>query len=253
MQYFDRLVHDLNNRRDRRSSVSVLLLAYTVAPEAVFPTQLQEASNALLYLLNDCNRSPQDIMITGDSAGGNLALALLSHILHPHPEVPKVSLSAPLRGVFLYSPWVSFSTKHPSYTHNATKDLLDASTLIKWTSMFLGTITSDDEAPVADVANNDTHAEPLLAEPSWWQMLPEVTDEMLIFAGGDEIFVDGIRELGDVLQKSWKEGGGEEQRVKMLVGRREAHIGPIMDVMIGIKEKSESQIAIEGWLMSRLV
>lgn len=50
------------------------------------------------------------IVIAGDSAGGNLTLGLISHLLHPHPDVPKVELSGPLATTILISPWVKFTT-----------------------------------------------------------------------------------------------------------------------------------------------
>ncbi|KAF2711936.1 alpha/beta-hydrolase [Pleomassaria siparia CBS 279.74] len=94
-KYFTRLVDDLNATAGTKR-VAVLVLAYQLAPEATYPTQLQEAATILSYLLTETARSPADIFITGDSAGGGLSLSLLSHILYPHPDVLRIELSVPL-------------------------------------------------------------------------------------------------------------------------------------------------------------
>ena len=138
MQYLGRLAKDLNSGQGRTSTVSVLLLAYTLVPEARYPTQLNQAATALSYLLYDQKRDPSSIVIGGDSAGGNLALSLLSHILHPRPDTPRLTLTSPLRGALLISPWVNFSTKHSSYVRNAGKDSLVENMLRKWGAMYLG-------------------------------------------------------------------------------------------------------------------
>ncbi|KAF1831404.1 alpha/beta-hydrolase [Decorospora gaudefroyi] len=93
--YMSRLLADLNDRKSRRS-VGVLFVAYTLAPEGTHPTQLREAVIVLSYLVTKTGRSPSEILISGDSAGGNLAIALLSHILHPHPGVVALKLQRAL-------------------------------------------------------------------------------------------------------------------------------------------------------------
>ena len=75
-RHLDRLVEDLKNQGGSLS-VAVLMLAYTLVPEAVYPTQLREAAIVLAHLVQDTGRSPSNIFIAGDSAGGNLCLSLL--------------------------------------------------------------------------------------------------------------------------------------------------------------------------------
>jgi acetyl esterase/lipase len=51
---------------------------------------------------------PENIIIYGDSGGGNLAAALTSHLLHSHPStttpINPIILTAHLRGLILQSP-----------------------------------------------------------------------------------------------------------------------------------------------------
>jgi len=63
-------------------------------------------------------------MISRGSAGGGLAMALLSHILHPRPGMSPVDLESPLLGAVLYSPFIRFSTKFNSCTPNQDSDTL---------------------------------------------------------------------------------------------------------------------------------
>ncbi|OJD32075.1 lipase thioesterase family protein [Diplodia corticola] len=75
--------------------LAALVLHYDVAPFAAYPRQLGQAARLLNYVLRALRVPPRNVILGGDSAGGNLALALLSHVLHPHPEaaaVPRVEL-----------------------------------------------------------------------------------------------------------------------------------------------------------------
>lgn len=81
------------------------------------------------------------VFIGGDSAGGNLALALLSHILHPHPKFEdelRVKLSAPLAGAILTSPWVKFPTTDDSAKRNEGGDFICKPAGDRWAAAFNG-------------------------------------------------------------------------------------------------------------------
>jgi acetyl esterase/lipase len=60
----------------------MIAINYRLAPQNQFPAGLQDALAAYLYLLNPPKDAgfeplnPKDIVITGDSAGGGLSLAL---------------------------------------------------------------------------------------------------------------------------------------------------------------------------------
>ncbi|KAF9636726.1 putative alpha beta hydrolase fold protein [Lasiodiplodia theobromae] len=138
------LIHDLNNNSattpgngDGKTQLAALVLHYDVAPFAAYPRQLSQAAQLLNHVLRSLRFAPSNVLIGGDSAGGNLTLALLSHVLHPHPEVPIVDLAPDeagedggegsenrLRAAVLISPWVSFDTSTASYARNATRDMI---------------------------------------------------------------------------------------------------------------------------------
>jgi len=122
--------------------------------------------------------------LTGDSAGGNLILGVLSHITHPHPDlsIPRLTLPSSLKGAILISPWASFSTTGESYTQNHYLDPIHPKAISQWSSAFLG--VSVPSTP---------YSEPVIAPSTWWAHLP--VSEVLIVYGGDETLADGIREF----------------------------------------------------------
>ena len=79
------------------------------------------------------------IFIAGDSAGGNMAFSLMSHLLHPHAEVTnKISMDEPLAGAILISPWVKFPPDDDSIKRNATSDMVTPDAAKRWSSLFMG-------------------------------------------------------------------------------------------------------------------
>ena len=124
----------------------------------------------------------------GDSAGGNLALGLVSHLLHPHPEIAAIKIEQPLRAAILMSPWVSFSTDWPSSKGNAQKDLVVNDLADVWSTAFLAG------------RERDGWNEPLSASGHWWQGLENVVSEVLVQGGADEILIDSIKELAKRLE-----------------------------------------------------
>ncbi|KAG8157354.1 hypothetical protein KVR01_012738 [Diaporthe batatas] len=106
-----------------RDKVAVAVLQYTLAPQARFPTQLCQAASGLAHLLRAGVR-PSQLVVGGDSAGGNLAAQLLGHLLHPYPLAERVVLDEPLAGAFLVSPFVSRNVRARSFVDGRPCDML---------------------------------------------------------------------------------------------------------------------------------
>jgi len=243
LQYLLALVNSLSSAGQ---SINCLVLAYTLAPEGEFPTQLREAVELLNHLVTAEHRAASSLILGGDSAGGNLTLSVLSHALHPHAAVPKLAAAEPFRAALLVSPWVSFDTCHASYARNAECDILPAPTLLRWSSMFLG------KAKRAGIVMGDSYSEPLLAEPGWWAGASGVVDEVLVWFGGGEVFEDGIRAFVEKFTEGWVAGGGERKKVDVIVTPRNAHDEPIFDLLLGQKTKGPAAVAIDEWVKARL-
>lgn len=176
--HFEFWLNVLKNLNKNGHDIAVFFPRYTQSPHATYPTQLRQAAGALQYILNETGRSPSNIVVGGDSAGGNLALALLLHLSHPHPEIDPISLSSPLAGVFGLAPWVNFSTDWPSFKENAYKDILTERVLNEWSGTYHGG------------KEHDAWSEPDRAPAEWWS--DAKTERILLLAGSDELLLSPI-------------------------------------------------------------
>ncbi|PWN35785.1 alpha/beta-hydrolase [Meira miltonrushii] len=108
-----------------------LSVEYRLSSEGyTFPSIFTDALASWIYLVRQLRFEPKNILILGDSAGGNLALALLRYIRDERPlwdelNIPKDSPLAD--GVILSSPWVdisgSFCNAGPSSSGTLYKDV----------------------------------------------------------------------------------------------------------------------------------
>jgi acetyl esterase/lipase len=83
----------------------VLCLQYRLAgtPNGRFPAQLQDAISAYSYLLDTLHVPASHIILSGDSAGANLALGLLRYIT----QFDNSSLLPAPKCTWLFSPWTN--------------------------------------------------------------------------------------------------------------------------------------------------
>lgn len=218
-------------------SVAILTLSYDLAPGAVYPRQLQQAASLFNHVLNTLRYDPANIVVTGDSAGGNLALSLLSHIAHPHPSgtIPKVELQGKLAGAVLISPWIDFSLDTPSFRSNKYKDCIDRAAGEKWSASFLGS------------SKLDNYNQAGIAPASWWENLP--VEKVLILAGADEVLVDGIVKF----EETFRQGFGQD-KVEFLVAKGEFHDEAYIGLQLGGKASQEKEQAklIKRWIGAKL-
>ncbi|PGH06482.1 hypothetical protein GX51_02306 [Blastomyces parvus] len=211
--------------------IAIFFITYTLTPHAVYPTQLTQAVGALRYIVDINGRSPSNIFLAGDSAGGNLVLGILSHLSHPHKAIEPLELSEPLAGALPISPWVSFSLDYPSVEENKDKDILSASILRRWSSLYVA-----DSEP-------DNYMEPLRAPADWWKDL-KVRD-VLILTGSDDVFRSPIEEFVEKFKTAFP-------NTTFVVGKDECHDGPIISLMVGDKSVTEQEKAYTTFLSSKL-
>jgi acetyl esterase/lipase len=176
--HFDFWLDLLQVVNENGHDIAVFFPRYTLTPHEVYPTQLRQAVGALRYILTDAGRAPSNVIVGGDSAGGNLAMAVLLHLSHPHPDIDPVTLSGPLAGVFGYAPWINFSPDWPSFRDNAYRDVITDQALLRWSNAYL------------DGKKGDSWSEPDRAPAEWWQDVK--TERILLLAGGDEVLLGPI-------------------------------------------------------------
>ncbi|KGO78390.1 Alpha/beta hydrolase fold-3 [Penicillium italicum] len=214
------------------NSIGILFLAYELTPQAQWPRQLQQAVIVLQYAIETLGKRPSNIVLQGDSAGAHLALALLSHLAHPHPQdiVPRFSVDEPLRGTMLLSPWVDFRTDHPSSRENAGRDVVTAQTLNSWARIFLAHTVEDE------------YNCPTKAPVGWWKGLP--VSRIFVGAGGDEVLLDPIRQMAEKMK-------AELPDVSISIVPREFHVEPITDFALKITPGLQFK-AMASWLNKTL-
>jgi len=209
-------------------SLAVLFLSYDLSPSVTYPRQLEQAAALLNHALHTLNYPPSSIILAGDSAGANLALALLSHIIHPHPNeiIPKVRLAEPLDGAVLLAPWVTFATESKSFEKNKYKDLIHPTAIKIWSHAYQSSSPSDN------------YIEPLYASATWWTRLPAAVKDILVVAGENEVFVDDVKAFASKL---------EEVKKELVIVQNEYHDQP----NFGFGEDSLGKEGSQGWKIGR--
>ena len=204
-------------------SVSIFALDYSLAPEHVFPTQLEETAAAYEYLINEEQIPPEKILVAGDSAGGHLALSFLVTLANENSSsgnaLPKPG------GLALMSPWLSLHNELPSFKANAQNDVLSAPFLRRVARQFLGHHVAAQDRPMRSRLNSP-YLEFLTPEPAiqWDNVLPSW---LWISAGTNEIFFDSVKTWVGILEDRLRQG-----RVTFAVGLEKVHVWQWLETMI---------------------
>ncbi|KAG5338971.1 hypothetical protein C0989_005470, partial [Termitomyces sp. Mn162] len=187
---------------------------YTPVPTATFPTQLKQAVLAVQHLIS-MGVEPQNIQLTGDSAGGNLVLQLLSHMLHPVTDVPRLTITAPFSGVYLMSPWVSLTGKTGSMITNDDSDSVGIKALTYWGRIVL------DGVP----EKYRSYLEPYYAPEDWFMDLSTVVRRVFVTDGDAECLRDEIAAVADHL-------GKKHPRMQFILQKHGIHDDPYFDFLL---------------------
>lgn len=160
---------------------------YALAPEDPYPAGLNDAVKAWKFVTDEGFR-PENIAVGGESAGGNLTLALVLKLRALGSALP--------RGVYLLSPWLDLTQSGEAYDICASRDpMVSREVLQGLADIYRG------NAPPADPLIS-----PLFADLAG---LPP----LLVQAGGDEVLLGDSTRLahrfalagGDVTLRVWPE------------------------------------------------
>lgn len=111
------------------TSMDVLCFNYRLAPEDPYPSAIKDAVKIWDYLMH-LGYGARDIIVAGDSAGGNLALSLLHRLKQMERLLP--------RGLILLSPWTDLTSSGKSHIENAKLDpILNESYLNQAITMYV--------------------------------------------------------------------------------------------------------------------
>ncbi|KAJ7661577.1 Alpha/Beta hydrolase protein [Mycena polygramma] len=209
--------------------IGIAVLQYSLAPMATFPTPLSQACLGLKFLL-EAGVKPQNLQISGDSAGGNLVLQLVSQMLHPLQSVPEIGLARPLRGICLLSPWASLTADAKSATDYDGIDFMPKRGLAEWGAQILSGFPESDGA----------FAQPAKAPEAWFKGVDRLVDRVLITAGGMECMRDDIVQLGDGLKRHHPD-------VDVVVQAGGVHDDLLLDFMTKETKLGSSTALVTSW------
>lgn len=125
-----------------RSGVEVVGIDYRLAPEHPYPAALDDALAAFDELLAQ-GHVPSEIVLAGDSAGGNLALCLQLRLRDLGREQARAAV--------LYSPWLDLTGRSASCRTGDAVDYGQTSFLLQHARDFAGTVPLSDPrvSPIA--------------------------------------------------------------------------------------------------------
>lgn len=148
------------------TNARVLLVDYRLAPEHPFPAAMEDARAAHTWLINQ-GIAPSNIVISGDSGGGGLAMVLLQELRDRGGDQPAAGV--------MISPWADFTLTGESMTTNAANDpLAPGPGLLE---MLIPMIISED------VDRKDRRVSPIFGD---WRGVPP----LLMLAGSIETLRD---------------------------------------------------------------
>ena len=234
----------------------MFFLSYTLTPHGRYPTQMAQAVECLRYILG--SRNPRDIYLGGDSAGGNLVLAVMSHMAypHPHPKIEPLPATEPLAGAILISPWTWLQTQFLGRVIDARGDIVGAPSASRWVPAYV------------DEADKDNYTDISPASHEWYREAGRKVNKVLVLAGEHEVllpiiqdFVDKLKvkrrsEVLGRLKKTWLTMLSSLQTVHPSVeyfeGHQECHVSMIYNRLVLSKTATEKGKRVISWLAERI-
>ena len=139
-----------------------LMVDYRLAPEHRWPAGIDDCHAAYRWLL-DSGIEAKNIVVAGDSAGGNLSLALLHRIKAAGEPMPACAV--------LLSPFVDFTLSSPSLCSNERKDPIFTTSGVVAVRSYYAEPEQFLEPSLSPLFGDYEHFPPLLFQASDSEML----------------------------------------------------------------------------------
>lgn len=208
--------------------VTVFLLDYDVAPEHVYPTQLDQAVEAWCAVVK-MGFDPADIVVGGDSAGGNLALGLMLYLRDNARPMPC--------GGLCISPWADMTASGASYIDNYGVDVMFG--------IQGATMTEEKRLTLLENILYQWTGEADRTHPYVSPVFGDYRDfpPMFFTVGGAEMLLDDTRTIVAKLQQAGC-------TVQCIVRKDMFHVYPLFHALI--PEAAQDYRAILRWLKEML-
>lgn len=145
---------DLVSRLSIAARVTGFHIDYRLAPEHPYPAALEDALTVYVQMLA-FGIAPENLVVGGESAGGNLAAALLLKLRDN--ELPQPA------GLYLLSPWLDMKTTGESYDTVGMRDPITSREAMEvYASTFLG--GKPDDAYTSPVRADLTGLPPVMIQ-----------------------------------------------------------------------------------------
>lgn len=190
-----------------------LTIDYRLAPEHTYPAALVDAFSAYKWLLEQGMLSRQ-IVITGDSAGGGLTIALLVALRERRQPMPAAAV--------VLSPWTDLSESGESWQENAELDyLIHRARLREAARIYLK--EADPQAPLASpVHANLEGLPPLLIQVGSEEVL--LSDSINLAENARLSGVEVTLDIWEGMQHVWQFAASFVPEARQAIGRIGAFI-----------------------------
>ncbi len=162
---------------------------YRHGPEHPYPAALDDAIAVYEHLIHEKALNPNNIVVSGSSAGGGLALALLLRLRDKHKPLPA--------GAALFSPWTDLRLKGASIKKNKDIDPdLTKTELMMCASLYSGSPRLRKLPYLSPVLGNFTGLPPLLVDVGEKEILLDDSSRL----------VENAKQVGvEIYFKEWKD------------------------------------------------
>ena len=201
--------------------VQCILIDYDLAPEYIYPTQQNQAYSLWTDIVENQGFKPENIILGGDSAGGNLVLSLCLRLRDEGKALP--------RALYLISPWTDMLAAGKSYENNYAVDpmfgkkkvVLDDETKARLldSDMYMWCKGADRKDPLVSPVYGEFDGFP----------------PALMTVGGDEILLDDTMTIAEKMRAKGIE-------VRVICDQKMFHIYPLYYKMFPESKKAYRKI-----------
>lgn len=186
----------------------ILFIEYSLAPENLFPTAINEIVKVYQSILQTYSKS--EIILMGDSAGAGLAISVISKLNKMEIEIPG--------SLVMLSPWTDLACSYESHATNSELDTIfggKKSLLQNMASLYAGTEKVSSVSPI--------------------ELMHGLFPPTLILAGSTEVLLDDSKAVHAKIL-------GRQPDVKLSIYDNQKHVWLLEDVHTKSSKKAMKEI-----------